>query len=80
MVQEFAIIDLKVPPLLPLGLLEHLGAVVDLPGKVLKLTLLDLEVSMTTLGSGHQAVNFLNFQSNLLKFQSNSLKLQSNKN
>eukprot|EP00439_Symbiodinium_sp_Y106_P037017 s2656_g4.t1 len=56
---QFLVIDGEVPPLLSVGLLEHLGANMDLTTNEVRLKNIDVNLKMVSLPSGHRAIQLV---------------------
>ena len=58
-VVQFVVIEGGVPPLLSVGLLEHLGASMDLVTNRIHFKAIDVEMKMTNLPTGHRAIQLV---------------------
>ena len=58
-VVQFVVIEDNIPPLLSVGLLEHLGARIDLVSNNIHFHNIDVGMRMTNLPSGHRAIQLV---------------------
>ena len=59
---QFLVIDGEIPPLLSVGLLEHLGASLDLNTNEVSFKKIGVDMRMTNLPSGHRAIPLVQWQ------------------
>ena len=59
---QFLVIDGEVPPLLSVGLLEHLGTSMDLTTNEVRFKNIGVDLSMVNLPSGHKAVPLVQWE------------------
>ena len=71
---EFVVLEEDIPPLLPVGFLERLGALIDIPLGTISVKTLDATEPMSTLAPGHRALEIVLSQNSEFEVNSESLR------